>query len=140
LLIAGMLTCAHFFTDDAPDEAAIRTVADAMYRSVEWDKALDQAATLYMGWRPETGFLAPRWSGYNEALLLYILALGSPTRPVPEKNGPAGSWVSPWHFGISQGPVVLMIENHRSGLLWSLMRECPYIGQGLKRAGIHGRT
>jgi hypothetical protein len=75
-----MLTCAHFFTDDAPDEAAIRTVADAMYRRVEWDKALDQAATLYMGWRPETGFLAPRWSGYNEALLLYILALGSPTQ------------------------------------------------------------
>ena len=54
------------------------------------------------------------------------------------KPGHASGWVSPWHFGINQGPVVLMIENHRSGLLWELMRECPYLIQGLKRAGFGG--
>ena len=47
-------------------------------------------------------------------------------------------WVSPYHFGINQGPIVLMIENHRSGLLWSLMRQCPYLVTGLRRAGFTG--
>jgi hypothetical protein len=43
--------------------------------------------------------------------------------------------VSPWHFGIDQGPVILMIENYRTGLLWRLMQRCPYIVTGLRRAG-----
>ena len=55
-----------------------------------------------------------------------------------EKPDQPRGWVSPWHLGINQGPVVLMIENHRSGLLWSLMQECPYLIQGLKRAGFVG--
>ncbi len=47
-------------------------------------------------------------------------------------------WVSPWNFGINQGPIVLMIENHRSGLPWRLMRECPHVVTGLRRAGFTG--
>ena len=304
LLLAGMLTCAQFFTTQTPADIEIRSLADALYRRVEWDWALDGDAAMSMGWRPESGFLAPRWKGYNEALLLYVLALGSPTHPIPPtsyqawtsgyewkriygyeylyagalfthqfpqiwidfrgirdafmrnkgidyfensrraayvqrqyaitnplgfdgygancwgltasegpgpdtvlidgverqflgyvargvpygpddgtispwsvvaslpfapeivlpainyfvnelklhdvnpygfratinqtyaaKPGYASGWISPWHFGINQGPVVLMIENHRSGLLWSLMHECPYLVQGLQRAG-----
>jgi len=307
LLLAGMLTSARFFAGQAPAEVEIRSLVDALYRRVEWDWALDGDAAISMGWRPESGFLTPRWKGYNEALLLYLLALGSPTHPIPQRSyqawtsgyewkhvygydylyggalfthqfpqiwidfrgiqdnfmrdkgidyfensrratyiqrqyaianplgfngytancwgltasqgpgpdtvlidgverqflgyvargvpygpddgtiapwsvvaslpfapeivlpaidyfvdelklhdvnpygfratinptyaakpGHAGGWVSPWHFGINQGPVVLMIENHRSGLLWSLMRECPYVIQGLKRAGFGG--
>ena len=307
LLLAGMLACAGFFTGEAADEVEIRSLADALYRRVEWDWALDGGSTVSMGWHPESGFLPFRWNGYNEALLLYLLALGSPTHPVPAacyqawtasyewkqiygydylyagalfthqfpqvwidfrgiqdsfmrdkgidyfensrratyvqreyaianplgfegysancwgltasqgpgpatvliegverrffaytargapygpddgtiapwavvaslpfapeivlpaldyfiddlklhdvnpygfratinstyatKPGHASGWVSPWHFGINQGPVVLMIENQRSGLLWELMRECPYVIQGLKRAGFGG--
>ena len=307
LLIAGMLTCARFFNRNETDEIEVCALSDALYRRVEWDWALDRASTLHMGWRPESGFLEPSWSGYNEALLLYILALGSPTHPIPQnsyqawtlgyewkriydsdylyaaalfthqfphiwidfrgfqdafmrdkgidyfensrratyiqrqyaitnpmgfkgysaegwglsasegpgletvlidgverhffgyiargvpygpddgsltpsavaaslpfapeivlpaikhlvndpnlhdvnpygfratinptygaKSGHAGGWISQWHFGINQGPVVLMVENHRSGLLWSLMRECPYVIQGLKRADFRG--
>jgi hypothetical protein len=307
LLLAGMLTCARFFTGEAVNEVEIRSLADMLYQRVEWDWALDGASSLSMGWRPESGFLASRWTGYNEALLLYVLALGSPTYPVSEKSyvawtsgyewkeiygyhylyagalfthqfphiwidfrgihdvfmrdkgidyfensrratyvqrqyaitnplgfegystrcwgltasqgpGPAtllidgverqfmgyvargvpygpddgtiapwavvaslpfapeivlpaidyfidelqlhdvnpygfratinptyaakhgqqSGWISPWHFGINQGPVVLMIENHRSGLIWDLMRECPYVVDGLKRAGFSG--
>lgn len=48
------------------------------------------------------------------------------------------AWVSPWHFALHQGPIVLMIENHRSGLLWQLMRECAPIRLGLGRAGFTG--
>jgi hypothetical protein len=47
-------------------------------------------------------------------------------------------WVTPYHFGIDQGPIVLMIENHRTGLLWNLMRRCPAIVTGLRRAGFRG--
>jgi hypothetical protein len=36
------------------------------------------------------------------------------------------------------GPIVLMIENYRSGFLWQLMRRCPYIIKGLRRAGFAG--
>jgi hypothetical protein len=42
----------------------------------------------------------------------------------PEKSGNPYGWVSPWHFGINQGPIVLMIESYRTGLLWQLMRSC----------------
>jgi len=45
------------------------------------------------------------------------------------------SWISPYHFAINQGPVVAMIENYRSDLVWRLMRNCSYILSGLHRAG-----
>jgi hypothetical protein len=47
-------------------------------------------------------------------------------------------WVSPYHFGINEGPTVLMIENERSGLVWSLMRGCDYLRNGLRAAGFEG--
>ena len=54
------------------------------------------------------------------------------------KGSPTGWWVSPYHFGVDQGPVVLMIENHRTGLLWEIMRRCSPILTGLRRAGFTG--
>src|SRR6188472_452194 len=53
-------------------------------------------------------------------------------------DSPTGWWVTPYHFGIDQGPVVLMIENYRTGLLWDIMRRCPAIVAGLRRAGFTG--
>ncbi len=50
----------------------------------------------------------------------------------------SGGWRSPAHYAINQGPVVLMIENYRSGFLWRLMRGCPYVVTGLRRAGFQG--
>ena len=54
-----------------------------------------------------------------------------------ESSSPCG-WVSPWHYGLNQGPIVLMIENYRTGLLWQLTRDCPYVASGLHRAGFGG--
>jgi hypothetical protein len=59
-------------------------------------------------------------------------------RTFPRKSDHASYWVSPWHYGLNQGPIVLMIENFRSGLLWRLMRQCPYLVSGLRRAGYTG--
>ena len=41
------------------------------------------------------------------------------------EDSPTGWWVTPYYFGIDQRPVALMIENHRSGLIWDVMRRCP---------------
>ena len=60
------------------------------------------------------------------------------TRPFLVEDHPSGWWVTPYYFGIDQGPVVLMIENHRSGLLWNIMHRCPAIVTGLRRAGFTG--
>lgn len=49
-----------------------------------------------------------------------------------------GWWVSPWHYGLNQGPIVLMIESYRSGLLRQLMRNCPYIVSRLRRRAAPG--
>jgi hypothetical protein len=53
-------------------------------------------------------------------------------------DSPTGWWVTPYHFGIDQGPIVLMIENYRTGLLWNIMRRCPAVLTGLQRAGFSG--
>ncbi len=306
LLLAGMLTAAAYFGDDSADEHEIRTLADELYRRADWRWAQDGGATVTHGWKPESGFLPYRWQGYDEALILYLLGLGSPTYPLTEESYPAWTstyqwrkvydheflyagplfihqlshiwvdfrgiqdeymrgksidyfensrratyvqqqyaihnpnqfasygencwgitacdgpgwvtrriegkerrffdyvargvpdgpddgtiapwavaaslpfapeivlpalgyfddlklrannpygyktdfnptftgksdqapgWVSPWHCGLNQGPVVLMIENFRSGLLWRLMRQCPYLVNGLRRGGFAG--
>ena len=306
ILIAGALTSAAYFDQSTDDEREVRSLADSLYRRVDWRWAQNGEATVSHGWTPETGFLRYRWQGYNEALILYVLGLGSPTHPLPEKsylawtstyrwkklygheflygaalfmhqlshlwidfrdvqdafmrrqgidyfensrratyvnqqyamrnprgfrgygqhgwgitasngpgpttrrvrgisrrflgyvargvpNGPDDGTLAPWavvaslafapeialpalqhclltypklkneyglvcsfnptfpsdrsgisgwtsrdHFALDQGPVVLMIENYRSGLIWRLMRGCPYIARGLRRAGFRG--
>ena len=305
-LFAGMLTCAAYFDADTEEEAEVRRIADELYRRADWKWALNGGAAVSHGWRPETGFISYTWTGYDEALLVYLLGLGSPTFPLPAEsyaaytstyqwkeiygrqllysgplfthqlshlwvdfrgirdafmrdhdsdyfentrqatyvhqeyarrnprqfagygeycwgitasdgpgsekrwvNGverefygyhargapygpddgtlspwvvvgslpfapeiviptigamarldlgatdrygfkasfnktytiadsPTGSWVTPYHFGIDQGPVALMIENYRTGLLWDIMRRSPYVTAGLRRAGFRG--
>lgn len=307
ILLAGALTARAYFDADNVAEREIRTLADALYRRADWIWAQNGGLTVTHGWKPESGFLPYRWEGYDEALVLYVLGLGSPTYPLPEKsyeawastyewkrsygyeylyagplfthqishvwidfrgiqdafmretgidyfentrratfvqqqyaienplkftgygelcwgltasdgpgpdarivNGiereffgylargvpdgpddgtigpwavvaslpfapeivlpaidylvhevdlkmgnpygfkatfnptyPATSgnpygWVSPWHYGINQGPINPMIENYRTGLVWRLMRDCPYVVGGLRRAGFTG--
>ena len=83
LLMAGMLCAAAWFTQDHAEEAEIRALADMLYRRVDWQWMLDQQSgnppLLCHGWKPRSGFLPYHWKGYDEALILYILALGSPT-------------------------------------------------------------
>jgi hypothetical protein len=60
----------------------------------------------------------------------------NPSCPGDRKH--AIGWVSPYHFGINEGPTVAMIENHRTGLLWKMMRNCTPLVTGLRRAGFTG--
>ena len=306
ILIAGMLTAAAYFSGEDEDEREIRTLADALYLRADWNWAQNGGVTVTHGWKPERGFLRYRWEGYCEAMILYLLGLGSPTHPLPreswagwtstydwrtlydhellysgplfihqfshiwvdfrgiqddymrgrqidyfensrratyvhrqyaianpaeyegygenswgitasdgpgpattmingkkrrffgynargapygpddgsiapwavaaslpfapeivqpalahfqslklrennaygfkatfnatmaDRSGPSQLWVSPFHFGINQGPILLMIENYRTGLVWNLLRECPYLVTGLRRSGFFG--
>ncbi|HZY25059.1 MAG TPA: glucoamylase family protein [Bacteroidales bacterium] len=307
ILFAGILTAGIYFDADDERETEIRKIADALYRRADWQWAQNHGPTVTHGWKPERGFLRFRWKGYDEALILYILGLGSPTYPLQENSytewastyewinsygyeylyagplfihqmshiwidfrgiqdaymhnkgidyfensrratyvqqqyaidNPKGysgysrncwgitasdgpgphtfsvdgkkhryfdykgrgvpygpddgtiapwaviaslpfapeivlpaidylenevklkvgnpygfkatfnpsfphkstnpyGWVSPWHYGINQGPIIAMIENYKTGFLWRLMRTCPYIINGLRRAGFAG--
>ena len=100
LLVAGMLFCREYFDRANPVEGEIRSLADSIYRRMDWDWARDGEASLSMGWRPDPaqhqndrGFIVSRWVGYNEAMLLYALAVGSPTHPIP-----GSSWTA-WTDG-----------------------------------------
>lgn len=81
-LFAGMLTAASYFDQDSADEIEIRILADALYRRADWQWAQNGGATVTHGWKPESGFLKYRWEGYDEALMVYLLGLGSPTYPL----------------------------------------------------------
>jgi hypothetical protein len=305
-LLAGMLAAAAYFQRPSAEEDEIRRLADALYRKADWQWMQNGEPTVSHGWTPEKDFLRYRWHGYDEALIIYLLGMGSPTHPLPQESysswastykwkklygieflyagplfihqlshvwidfrgirdefmrqhdsdyfensrratyvqqqyairNPGGfehydeccwgitssdgpgphtvvvdgverrfydyiargvpygpddgtlapwavvaslpfapeivlptiqnyermqlknagqygykatfnptfpvqpkhehGWVSPYHFGINQGPIVLMIENYRSEFLWSLMRQCPYLVTGLRRAGFTG--
>ncbi|WP_426690645.1 glucoamylase family protein [Rhodanobacter ginsengiterrae] len=82
LLIAGMLTAASYFQADNAAETELRALTDALYRRVDWRWAQDDAGTIRQGWKPECGYLHYGWEGYSEAIVLYALALGSPTHPI----------------------------------------------------------
>jgi len=95
-LLAGILTSAAYFDGDAPEECEIRSLAEELYARADWQWALNAAKTVSMGWKPECGFLPYRWEGYNEALILYMLALASPTHPIPAESYKAQTQTYCW--------------------------------------------
>lgn len=83
ILMAGVLTARNYFTGESAQEKELRDVADFLYQRVDWQWALNGAATLTHGWKPERGFLRYRWNeNYSEAMILYALAMGSPTHSI----------------------------------------------------------
>ncbi len=82
LLLAGVLFCQSYFDEDQPDELRIRNLAEQLYRTADWSYFLIRPPLLSMSWRPENGFNRTDWRGLDEASILYILALASPTHPI----------------------------------------------------------
>lgn len=123
LLIAGALAAGRYFDGDGPQEREIRELADALYRRVDWQWAQDGGLTVTHGWTPEEGFLPYRWSGYDEAMLLYLLGLGSPTHPLPPESYAA--WTSGFEWRriydfelVFQGPLFI----HQYSQMWVDLR------------------
>jgi hypothetical protein len=91
-LLSGALTAAAFFDRDVEPEREIRALAEGLYRRADWRWVQNGALKVSHGWKPESGFIKYRWEGYSEALMLYVLGLGSPTNPLPKQSYSA--WTS----------------------------------------------
>ncbi len=108
LLFAGMLDARQYF--DAPGdttEIAIRAMADSIYQRVDWNFMRNFNPGIMMGWKPAFGFLGfGQWIGYNEAMVMYIQALGSPSRPVPTSAW--GAWTSGYRYQTHYGQSFLI--------------------------------
>ncbi|CAN5387820.1 hypothetical protein BH20ACI2_BH20ACI2_06490 [soil metagenome] len=80
LLLGGVLTTKQCFSENAE----IQKLADRIYRRVDFQWMLNgDEYLLSHGWRPETGWITHRWHDYSEQMILYLLAIGSPTHPIP---------------------------------------------------------
>ncbi|HET6567298.1 MAG TPA: glucoamylase family protein, partial [Rhodothermales bacterium] len=103
LLLGGILHARGYFTGDTPEEDEIRSLATSIYERVDWAWAQARPPLVSMGWKPGTGFLKADWKGYNEAMLLYVLALGSPTHPVEPAAWTKWTETYDWetHYGYS---------------------------------------
>ena len=82
LLLAGMLVASQYFDGDATGEIEARGLTRAIYARIDWRWAQNGQQALVLGWTPESGFNADHWFGYNEAMLMYVLALAAPKFPI----------------------------------------------------------
>ncbi len=101
LLLAGVLFCQSYFGRAQAQEDSIRALADSLYARADWQWAQVRPPTIGHGWVPESGFLPYDWRGYNEVMILYILALGSPTHPVDAAAWDA--WLAGYTWGTFYG-------------------------------------
>ena len=109
-LLAGVLTCRDYFNGSSSDETQIRALADSIYDRVDWPWITKSDGLVSMGWHPESGFLNAEWSGYNEGMFLYILALGSPTHSLPGSAWTKWTQTYDWgnyygYLGVQFGPL-----------------------------------
>jgi hypothetical protein len=81
LLLCGVLTAREHFRD-----ARIKSLAQQIYERVDWPWMLNSGDTFAMDWRPGTGFGAGRWNHYCELMMIYLLAIGSPSHPAPPET------------------------------------------------------
>ncbi len=103
LLMAGVLTVRQYFRKDPQ----ITELATALFDRVDWPWMLNGGSTLSMGYKPRYGFLRHRWDNFSEHPILYLMAMGSSTHPLP---------ASCWHAW-ERGPVVTYDR-------WTFM-QCP---------------
>jgi hypothetical protein len=120
LLLAGALFCREYFAGDDPAEAELRRITDALLDRVDWRWMQPRAPAIAMGWQPEHGFLDYDWIGYNEAMIVILLALGSPS-PVEPAAWDAWSARYAEHWGVAYGQEHLQFPplfGHQYSHLW----------------------
>lgn len=125
LLMAGILAAMSYFDANNETEKAIRETADQLYRRVEWDWMMNERDLMWMGWHPEKsnnanhGFIPSEWKGYNEAMVLLIMAIGSPTHPV--KPAAWTKWCESYPWAEFKGQTNVQFDplfGHQYSHLW----------------------
>jgi hypothetical protein len=79
ILLCGVLLCRQYFASNT----RIVALATTFYRRIDWEWMLNGGTALSMGWLPDQGFLQYRWDIYAELMTMYLMAIGSPTHPIP---------------------------------------------------------
>src|SRR5665213_3670768 len=118
-LLTGMLTASAYFSESTSEEREIRELADKLYRRADWNWAQNGGLAVTLGWTPESGFLPYRWQGYDEALFLYLLGLGSPTHPLQQES--YAQWTSTYQWSEIYGREFLYsgpLFTHQISHLW----------------------
>lgn len=95
-MIHGLLAARQYFDRDTDDERRIRETITRLWESVEWDWYRNPAdpAYLYWHWSAEYEWhINHRLIGWNETMIVYLLAVASPTHPVPAELFHTG-WAS----------------------------------------------
>jgi len=118
ILLCGVLSCREYFYD-----SEVRRDASEIYHRVDWPWALDGGATFRLAWTPELDFSSKRWDAYCESMMLYLLAIGSPSHPISPQ-----SWHSirrPWltyeNYRFISSPAPLFV--HQFSHAWFDFRE-----------------
>ena len=101
LLLAGALFCQSYFDRATPAEREVRALAESLYARADFAWLAVRPPTLALGWDPRNGHLPYDWRGYNEAMILHVLALGSTTHPVDD--GLWDAWTSRYRWGTFEG-------------------------------------
>lgn len=101
LLLAGAFFCQSYFDRETPEETELRARVDSLYARADWRWAQVRPPTIGHGWTPEEGHLGYDWRGYNEAMLVYLFALASPTHPV--ESDAWRSWIAGYRWGEFEG-------------------------------------
>ena len=101
LLFAGALFCQSYFDRGTTREKRIRALTDSLVARADWTWLRVRPPLLSLGWSPRGGFLPYDWRGYNETLLMHVLALGSPTHAVGTETWRA--WADGYKWGSFQG-------------------------------------
>jgi hypothetical protein len=136
----GFTACDGPSDDDPALESDLRHFAGYAARGVPYgpdDGTLaGWGAIASLPFAPDIAMQAARSMRDRYPQMIVDGSYASSFNPSVVRDGAA--WVSNGRFGLDQGIVVMMIENHRSELLWRLMRQCPYVRAGLWRGGFRG--
>jgi hypothetical protein len=136
-LLAGILMAGVYFDENIQIETEIRDLADTLYRRMDWHWAQNGKSSVWQGWKPECGFLHYGWEGYDEAAILYVLGLASPTYPLSRDSFQTWTSTYQWeniygHDVLYSGPLFTHEYSHAwidfRGLQDQFMREknCDY--------------
>jgi hypothetical protein len=129
LQLGGVLHVATYFTGDDEREQEVRALADSIYERVEWDwLQTGTDGAISHGWYPDPagrpnatpdGFIIHHYRGYDETMILYLLALGSPTHPVGPEAWSAYTFTYDWRTTYGQSFVVFPpLFGHQYSHLW----------------------
>src|SRR5215470_11376190 len=110
-LLGGVLAARGYFRDDKE----IVRLATKIYNRVDFQWMLNgDRRLLSHGWRPESGFITHRWGDYSEIALLYLLAIGSPTHPIPAESWYAWKrdWITYGEYKYLSAPAPIFIHQY----------------------------